>query len=93
MAAQPIYHRIDVESETITWAPDDLVGVSWLTTLLALSGLLYAAQSFLGRKRSSGWGRSDGGGSGGGYDGGALGAGFSLCWWWVKAVSSTYTAV
>eukprot|EP00903_Cladosiphon_okamuranus_P018840 g17328.t1 len=95
--AGPVDNRVDVEAKTIAWAPDDLLGVAWVTALLLLSGLL-AAPCF-GRLRGSrgevrGWGWPDGtGGSGSGGSGGSCGGFSGAFWWWLKALGTAAVVI
>ena len=65
--------RVDVDAEVVTWTPDDLVSLLWVSVVLALFALLLAWRLCLPR---SSW--SD-------YGGGIHGAS-ALLWRWLKPV-------
>lgn len=45
-------NRIDIETRTVQFLPDDLVGVVWLSAVLVLSVLLLVAQRFFSSSSS-----------------------------------------
>ena len=78
--------QVDVESEVVTWAPDDLVSLIWVSLVLALFVLLFVVRRFCS---SSGWWLRSASGdrAGAGGDGGVdVAAAYASAVRWLRAV-------